>query len=167
LGQVLTRRDRRHHACTFDCGRISLADDACLHPDRRAVLAHFAESVEKHEPGSGARGSGVPHRRVWISMVADRRRPANHTSGATSSDAARPRCGRFRLIRLDGHEASRNLFVRSEAMRRESARFQAVFVASSWFRQNGVLSSRPPVPCRGITPAVRRLNHRSNIDHNY
>ena len=88
-------------------------------------------------------------------------------SGATSSDAARPRCGRFRLIRLDGHEASRNLFVRSEAMRRESARFQSVFVASSWFRQNGVLSSRPPVPCRGITPAVRRLNHRSNIDHNY
>jgi hypothetical protein len=31
------------------------------------------------------------------------------------------------------------------------ARFQAVFVASSWFRQNGVLSSRP---CRGKTPTA-------------
>ena len=26
----------------------------------------------------------------------------------------------------------------------ESARFQAVCVASNWFRQNGVISSRPP-----------------------
>jgi hypothetical protein len=26
----------------------------------------------------------------------------------------------------------------------ESARFQAFRVASSWFRQNGVVSSRPP-----------------------
>jgi len=26
----------------------------------------------------------------------------------------------------------------------ESARFQAVCVASSWFRQSGVVSSRPP-----------------------
>jgi hypothetical protein len=33
----------------------------------------------------------------------------------------------------------------------ESARFQAVCVALSWFRQNGVVSSRPPVPWQ-ITP---------------
>jgi len=26
----------------------------------------------------------------------------------------------------------------------ESARFQTVFLARSWFRQNGVVSSRPP-----------------------
>jgi hypothetical protein len=35
-------------------------------------------------------------------------------------------------------------------------RFQVVFVPQSWFRQNGVILSRPPVPLRGITEAVGR-----------
>ena len=47
------------------------------------------------------------------------------------------------------------------ALRR--ARFQAAFVAWSWFRQNGVVLSRPPVPRRGITPAVGRLKVYESI----
>ena len=42
-----------------------------------------------------------------------------------------------------------------------SARFQAVCVASSWFRQNGVISSRPPAPLGKNTlgDAARRVTH--------
>src|SRR6266508_1719002 len=41
----------------------------------------------------------------------------------------------------------------------ESARFQAVCVASGWFRQNGVLSSRPPagtdyLQCQGLETSL-------------
>ncbi len=39
----------------------------------------------------------------------------------------------------------------------QRARFQTVSVAGSWFRQSGVISSRPPVPRRGITLTVRWL----------
>jgi hypothetical protein len=36
-------------------------------------------------------------------------------------------------------------------------RFQALCVPSSWFRQNGVISSHPPVLRRGITQAVETV----------
>src|SRR5687767_10564628 len=41
----------------------------------------------------------------------------------------------------------------------ESARFQTVFVARSWFRQRGVISSRPPAPLGKNTfgDAARRV----------
>jgi hypothetical protein len=45
----------------------------------------------------------------------------------------------------------------------ESARFQAFRVASSWFRQSGVVSSRPPVPRRGITQTVIPLSNFKQI----
>src|SRR6266508_3713541 len=34
----------------------------------------------------------------------------------------------------------------------ESARFQAVFVTSSWFRQSGVVSSHPPAGTHTVRP---------------
>ena len=37
------------------------------------------------------------------------------------------------------------------------AAFSGSFLGSSQFRQIGLISSHPPVPLRGITPAVGRL----------
>ena len=48
----------------------------------------------------------------------------------------------------------------------ESARFHAVYVVSSWFRQSSVTSSRPPAPFGDATRRVTLTVSLLSAEHN-